>query len=72
MSKVLENSNMFGEAKIESPEEAAIRLESLIKEIQKNHVLWICEIDDGDAVSIPVNVEYDEKDKRIYINANYP
>lgn len=56
---------------LENAKEAAKKIEDLINEIKKQYTVWICERDDGNTISSPVNVEYNEEDERIYINAEY-
>jgi len=55
----------------ERGEELTQKLKLILDEISKEFVVAVCEIDDNNAVSKVVNVIFDDKDKRIYIEANY-
>jgi len=49
----------------------AENIKKLIIETNKEMMVAVCEEDDNNAISRVIDVEYDEKDNRIYIKANY-
>ena len=52
-------------------EELRKKMQDTIDEVSKEIGLLVCETDDNNAVSKPVNVTYDEADNRLYIESTY-